>query len=230
MLRLAAFDLDGTLKQARDPYVYIHRRLGTLEASEAYFEAGISGAIPYEEWLRLDVSLWVGTPRATLERLLRENPYLPGAQETVAALKAAGVRVVIISTGPLLHAEMVAEELSIGPVVGNELFFDGDPERPVISGRVRAHLALHEKGLALERMQAQFGISPAECLAVGDTFTDVPMFERAAVGIAVCPNKPEVAAAADIVLPEADLRPLLPRLHEYAPHLWPGLSQSRVFR
>jgi len=220
VLRLAAFDLDGTLKQARDPYVYIHRHLGTLEASEAHFQAGISGAIPYEEWLRLDVSLWIGTPRARLEALLRENPYLPGAEETVAALKAAGVRVVIISTGPLLHAEMVAAELGIGPVVGSEIFFDGDPGNPVVSGRVRAHLALHEKGIVLERLQAQFGVSPAECLAVGDTFTDIPMFERAAVGIAVCPSSPEVAAAADIVLPEPDLRPLLGRLHEYAPHLW----------
>jgi len=37
MLRLAIFDLDGTLKEARDPYVYLHSRLGTLAASEAFF-------------------------------------------------------------------------------------------------------------------------------------------------------------------------------------------------
>ncbi|MGQ9715951.1 MAG: hypothetical protein ACUVST_14490, partial [Anaerolineae bacterium] len=54
-LRWAAFDLDGTLKQARDPYVYLHERLGVAEAAAPITEAGLSGRIPYEEWLRRDV-------------------------------------------------------------------------------------------------------------------------------------------------------------------------------
>jgi phosphoserine phosphatase len=220
MLKLAVFDLDGTLKQAPDPYVYLHRRLGTLEAAEAFAARGLSGEIDYEEWLRLDASLWRDTPRSVIERLLRENPFVPGARETVATLKARGVRVAIISSGLLLHAEMVAAELGIGPVFGNEIFFDGDGADPVVSGRVRAHLAMHEKGAAMERLQAQLSLPPAVCLAVGDTSSDIPLFERAAVGVAVNPSKPEVAAA-DIVLPGLDLGPLLDRLHQHAPHLWP---------
>jgi phosphoserine phosphatase len=220
MLKLAAFDLDGTLKQASDPYVYLHRRLGTLNEAEKFSAQGMAGEIDYEEWLRLDASLWVGTPRARLEKLLRENPYLPGARETVAALKARDVRVAVISSGLLLHAEMVADELGIGLVFANEIFFDGDPANPVVNGQVRAHLTMREKGEVMARLQAQLGVSPAESLAVGDTGNDIPLFERAAVGVAVNPSKPEVTAAADIVLPEPDLRPLLDRLHQYAPHLW----------
>jgi phosphoserine phosphatase len=75
MLKLAVFDLDGTLKQAPNPYAYLHRRLGTLEAAEAFTARGLSGEIDYEEWLRLDASLWRDTPRSVIERLLRENPY-----------------------------------------------------------------------------------------------------------------------------------------------------------
>jgi phosphoserine phosphatase len=221
MLKLAVFDLDGTLKQARDPYIYLHQHLGTLEAADAFFPQGTDGTIPYEEWLRLDAELWRGTPRSHVERLLRGNPYLPGARETVAALKARGVRVAIISTGLLLHAQMVAEELEIGPVYGNEIFFDGEGEEPVVSGQVRAHLTLHDKGLRMERLQAELGVTPAACLAVGDTGSDVPLFERAAVAVAVNPSTPEVAAAAQIVLAEPDLRPLLARLSDHAPHLWP---------
>jgi len=221
MLKLAVFDLDGTLKQIPDPYIYLHQHLGTLPAAEAFTARGLSGEIDYEEWLRLDAGLWRGTPRSVIERLLRENPYVPGARETVAALKARDVRVAIISSGLLLHAKMVATELGIGPVFGNEIFFDGNSADPVVSGRVRAHFAMHEKGLVIERLQAQLDVSPAACLAVGDTTTDIPLFERAAVGVAVNPSKPEVAAAADITLPGLDLRPLLDRLHQHAPHLWP---------
>ncbi len=221
MLKLAVFDLDGTLKQVPDPYVYLHRHLGTLDAAEAAIAQGLSGEIAYEAWLRLDVSLWRGTPRSVVERLLRADPYVPGARETVAVLKARGVRVAVISSGLLLHAEMVAAELGIGPVFGNEIFFDGSGADPVVSGRVRAHVTLHNKGQVMERLQAQLRLSPAECLAVGDTSSDVPLFERAAVGVAVNPSKPEVAAAAGIVLPDLNLHPLLERLHRHAPHLWP---------
>lgn len=221
MLKLAVFDLDGTLKQAPDPYVYLHRCLGTLEAAEAFTARGLRGEIDYEEWLRLDASLWRGTPRSVIERLLRQDLYVPGARETVAGLKARGVRVAVISSGLLLHAEMVAAELGIGPVFGNEIFFDGDGADPVVSGRVRAHLTMHEKGTVMERLQAQLRVSPAECLAVGDTSIDIPLFERAAVSAVVNPSQPEVAAAADIVLPGLDLRPLLDRLSQHAPHLWP---------
>jgi len=221
MLKLAVFDLDGTLKRERDPYVYLHRHLGTLEESDRFTARGLSGEIPYEEWLRLDVGLWVGIPRARLEELLRANPYLPGARDTVAALQAAGVQVAIISTGPLFHAEMVAAELHIGIVRGNEVFFAGAGGAAVVDGQVRAHVCFYEKGPVLERLQAELGVHPTECIAVGDGLTDIPMFERVAVGIAVTPGRPEVAAAAQIVLPEADLGPLLPRLHTYAPALWP---------
>ncbi len=221
MLKLAVFDLDGTLKQARDPYVYLHRRLGTFEAAEAFTTQGQSGEIDYEEWLRLDAGLWRETPRSVIEQLLRENPYVPGAWETVATLRARGVCVAIISSGLLLHAQLVAGELGIGPVVANEILFHGDGTDPVVSGRVRVHLAPREKGIVMARLQAQLGVSPAECLAVGDTSSDLFLFERAAVGVAVNPHQPTVAAAADIVLPELDLHPLLDRLHHHASHLWP---------
>jgi len=221
LLKLVVFDLDGTLKQARDPYVYLHRHLGTLAESDKFTERGLSGEIPYEEWLRLDAGLWTGTSRARLEELMRANPYLPGARETVAALKANGARVAIISTGPLFHAEMVAAELGIGPVQGNEVIFAERAGVAVVTGEVRAHVCFYEKGPAVERLQAELGVDPTECIAVGDGVTDIPMFKHVAVGIAVYPGKPEVAAAAHIVLPEPDLGPLLARLHEHAPGLWP---------
>lgn len=221
MLKLAVFDLDGTLKQVRDPYVYLHEHLGVAEEGNAIIAAGMAGQLPYEEWLRLDAQLWRGTPRAVVEQLLRADPYVPGARETVRALQSAGVQVAIISTGLLLHAEMVAEELGVGPVFGNEIFFTDEGSGAVVSGDVRAHVSVYGKGDVMARLQAELDVSPAECLAVGDSRGDLPLFERAAVSVVINPNCPEVLEFADIVLPEPDLRPLLTRLHIHAPHLWP---------
>ncbi|MFQ6016250.1 MAG: hypothetical protein ACE5NP_12510, partial [Anaerolineae bacterium] len=35
----------GTLKQAHDPYVYLHRKLGTIEQSQEFFQKGLTGQI-----------------------------------------------------------------------------------------------------------------------------------------------------------------------------------------
>ena len=221
MLKLAVFDLDGTLKRERDPYVYLHRRLGTLQAADAFTAKGISGEISYEEWLRLDTGLWTGRPRALLVQHLREIPYLPGARETVANLKARGVSVAIISSGLLLHAQMVAEELGIGPVLGNEMGFGGEGDAAVVNGHVTAHVPYGGKQAVLARLQAELGVTPDETLAAGDTRSDLGLFSLAAVAVAVQPEHPDVASAAQIVLADADLHPLLERLGQIAPHLWP---------
>jgi phosphoserine phosphatase len=221
MLKLAVFDLDGTLKAERDPYVYLHRKLGTLEAAEVFTAKGISGELPYAEWLRLDTGLWTGQPRSLLLQHLRDNPYLPGARETVAALRSRGVFVAIISSGLLLHAQMVADELGIAPVFGNEIGFDGEGDAAVVNGHTTVHVPYGGKQAVLGRVQAQLGVTPAETLAAGDTRSDLGLFSLAAVAVAVQPEHPDVAGAAHIVLADGDLRPLLGRLHQAAPGLWP---------
>ncbi len=216
-LRLAVFDLDGTLKRERDPYVYLHRRLGTWEASLTFFEQGRQGLIPYAEWLRLDASMWVGVERRRLERLFAENPYLPGAREAVRELKRRRLVVALVSTGLSLHAEQVARELGLDAAVANEiLFWDGR-----VSGETRMVIPEGGKGPVVEMLQARFGVGPEGTLAVGDGESDVAMFERAAVAVAVAPTGLRVREAAHIVLERPDLRDLIPRLEALAPGLLP---------
>ena len=213
-LKLAIFDLDGTLKQARDPYVYLHKRLGTWEASQSFFSKGLAGELDYDEWLRLDAVLWKGVHRVTMEALFRENLYLPGAKDAVRALKRAGVRVAVVSTGLRLHAEQVQADLGLDRIFANEIFFkDGRA-----TGQARAHVPEGGKGQIVDQLQAEFGVERDECLAVGDGTSDADMFPRVRMGVAVNPSSERVRAAADLVLEAPDLRPLLPWLNE----VWPG--------
>jgi len=217
-LKLAVFDLDGTLKKVRDPYVYLHQRLGTWPQSQAFFSDGLAGRIPYEEWLRLDAAMWKGVPRAHIEALFRQNPYLPGARETVQALRARGVRIAILSTGLLIHAAQVQADLGVEYVAANEILFEAGR----VSGEVRAHIPEGGKGAVMEDLLARMGVRSAECLAVGDGESDVALFQRAGVSVAVAPHSDLVRTAADIVLPQPDLRPLLDRLRAFDPTLLEG--------
>jgi HAD superfamily PSPase-like hydrolase len=222
-LALAVFDLDGTLKPLRDPYVHLHEQLGVVEAAEALTARGLAGELTYEEWLRGDAGLWKGTPRAVVEQIVREIPYAPGARETIAALQEHNVEVALVSAGLLFHAEIVAQELHIPHVFANEILFgpgeDGDGE--VVTGDAVAIVTITNKDEVVAALQDRLGIPPARTMVVGDTRGDLPMFERAAVSVAVQPNHPQVSAAADIVLPTADLHPLLTRLNAHAPTFYP---------
>jgi phosphoserine phosphatase len=213
VLRLAIFDLDGTLKQARDPYVYLHKRLGTWEACQPALARGLAGELLYDEWLRLDVALWKGVSRARMEALFRENPYLPGARETVQALKQAGVRIVVVSTGLNVHAELVQADLGIDRVVCNEVLF----ENGLATGEARSNIPEKGKGQIVAQLQVELGVEQGECLAVGDGSLDTDMFTRVRMGVAVNPSSDAVRAAAHLVIEEPDLGPLLPRLRQSLP-------------
>ncbi len=209
-LRLAIFDLDGTLKQAPDPYVYLHERLGTLAASQAFFQQGVSGKVGYEEWLRLDAALWKGVSRKRIEALFRENPYLLGARETVAELQRSGVRVALLSTGLLVHAEQVGAELGIDRIVANEILF----ENGLVSGEVRVHVPEGRKVDVVRRLMAEFVVRRDECLAVGDGTSDADVFPLVRLGVAVNPSSDRVRQAAGLVLEKPDLRPLMALVRE----------------
>jgi phosphoserine phosphatase len=212
-LKLAVCDLDGTLKQARDPFVYLHQRLGTWEVSQVFFQKGLVGELDYEEWLRLDASLWKGVSRAQMEAIFRENPYLPGAKETVLALKRAGVLVALVSTGLLLHAEQVQAELYIDRIFANELLF----EHGIATGAALCHVREGGKAGIVAQLQAEWGVVPADCLVVGDSSSDADMFPLARLGVAVNPWSERIRAEAGLVLEEADLRPLLHRVDKALP-------------
>jgi phosphoserine phosphatase len=212
-LRLAIFDLDGTLKEVRDPYVYLHKRLGTWEAAQAFSAKGLAGELEYDDWLRLDAALWKGVRRATMEALFRQNPFVPGARETIRTLKTSGVGVALVSTGLRVHAEQVQAELWLDRVFANEITF----ENGRATGQARTRVPERGKGPIVAQLQSEFGVEPGECIAVGDSPSDIDMFIRVRLGVAANPSSEEVRKEAGLVLEGPDLRPLLPRLRDIVP-------------
>jgi phosphoserine phosphatase len=212
-LRLAIFDLDGTLKQVRDPYVFLHKRLGTWEAAQDFSAKGMAGELSYDDWLRLDASLWKGVRRATMEECFRQNPYLPGARQTVRGMKEAGVHVALVSSGPSVHAEQVQAELGPDQVFANQILF----ENGQATGRACTRVPEKGKAQIVAQLQREIGVEPGECLAVGDSPSDIGMFHQVRLGIALNPSSEEVREAAGLLLEGQDLRPLIPRVRDAMP-------------
>lgn len=199
-IRLAVLDVDGTLKQAESPYSYIHQRLGLMRLAVQHRELALAGRISYGEWLRRDVALWAGQPAARLQRLLAENPYLPGAPELLRALKQAGVIVALVSAGFTLNTDPIMAEFGLDHVLANEL----TSVAGVLDGGAVNHVPEGGKAAFACALMAQLGIPPEQTLAAGDTRGDLELFDCAGVRWAVNPRAAELRARADAVF-EPDL-------------------------
>jgi phosphoserine phosphatase len=204
-IRISFFDVDGTLKIERDPYVYLHRQLGTLEQELPYFERFKRGEIDYDEWGRLDAQLWAGQDVAYVTRLLTDIPWMPGARRVVETLRRAGVQIALVSSGLNLHVNAVAAEIGAAFVFANELCVaDGH-----LTGELRTLVPEWGKGEIVGQVMAQAGVSAADCIAVGDGPSDVGMFERVGWSVAVAPGDEAVRQAASLTLDTPDLAPLV---------------------
>ncbi len=199
-LGLAVFDLDGTLKAVTSPYGYVHRALGVHEEAARIYARYQRGDLSYWEWGQEEIALWRDLRVEELTRIIRDIPYWPGAVDFVRRLKAAGVRVALISAGFDVHVQLCAAELGVDMALYNRL--------GVANGRLTGEfydgVDSHNKGDLLRQIQDRFNVGSAGTLAAGDTLHDTHMFSEALVSVAVAPPGSGVAEAADLLLPDGD--------------------------
>jgi phosphoserine phosphatase len=210
-LRLAVFDLDGTLKEASSPWMYLHHALGTEQEAEKYRQQFYAGQITYLDWARLDSALWKGIELIRVEAIFRDSSYRPGVHELFQFLQRRRVLTAIISTGLGVQARQVAAELGVWRTIANELVVqDG-----LLIGETVVNVEEHTKGQLMARLRAEAGARIEECLAVGDGPADLDLFAGAGLAIAVCPRNERVRQAAHVVIEDGDLSRIIPVLVQH---------------
>jgi phosphoserine phosphatase len=180
--RLAAFDMDSTLITI-ECIDEIADYIGRKSEVAAITEAAMRGEITdYDESLRRRVALLEGLSESSLQRVWDERVQLtPGAEALVAALKAAGLKILLVSGGFTFFTDRLRERLGIDFVQSNVLeIVDGR-----LTGRVAGAIVNAQgKREALEAACARIGCSPSEAIAVGDGANDLLMMERAGLSVA----------------------------------------------
>lgn len=200
-LRLAFFDVDGTLKLERDPYMALHRWAGTAEQGAALLAAFRRGEFDYHEFARRDPALWAGLPAAEADACFAALPWAPPARALAETLRIAGVALILVSSGLDRHVRQVAEAIGAEAWVANELEVAGG----VLTGRMTVNVTWDGKGEVVCRLQRERGVGPESCLAVGDGPGDLGMFAACGLRIAANPASDAVSSAADFVLGEGDV-------------------------
>ena len=208
--KLIAFDMDSTLINI-ECIDEIADAVGKKAEVAAITEATMRGEIKdFKESLTRRVALLQGVPVAALQQVYDERLRLnPGASELVAACKAAGLKVLLVSGGFTFFANRVKQRLGIDFARSNLL----DEKDGRLTGRVVEQswgdiCDGAEKRRTLLEVASLMGIAPQQAIAVGDGANDLPMMGEAGLSVAYH-AKPKVKEQAKVAINEGGLDRLL---------------------
>jgi phosphoserine phosphatase len=208
--KLAAFDMDSTLISI-ECIDEIADAAGRKAEVAAITEAAMRGEIAdFKESLRRRLALLEGVPASALDGVLEERlRFNPGARELCAALKTAGIKLVLVSGGFTFFTRYVAAQLGMDFVRSNEL--------EIVNGTLTGRLIPQPWGVICDGAEKRrmlleccekIGCAPKQAIAVGDGANDLLMMGEAGLSVAFH-AKPKVREQAMVAINSGGLEQLL---------------------
>jgi phosphoserine phosphatase len=202
------FDCDSTLSAIEGIEELAHEHQAEIAALT---NAAMDGLVALEDVYGRRLAL-IRPDRVRVEALTRRyiEALVPDARETVAALRAEGVHVRVLSGGLLPAVSGVAASLGIAPDCVAAVGVRFDERGGYVGYDTESPLA--RTGGKVEMLARWRGQTPAPILLVGDGATDVEAREEVEVFVAFAGvvERAAVVAAADAVVRALSLAPILP--------------------
>ncbi|GAA3393407.1 HAD-IB family phosphatase [Streptomyces roseoviridis] len=178
--RLHLFDLDGTLIRGSAAAVEISRQLGLSREIEKLEQDFLLRGLTPDEFAVQARELWAELTDAQVTAAFEGAPWLTGIREVWAEIQAEGGHCAVISLSPDFFVERLLEwgadaaHGSRWPAVP----FTEPIHRPgILNASAKVRIA--------GELCARFGVSPADCVAYGDSMSDAELFALVPETVAV---------------------------------------------
>lgn len=182
MLKLACFDLDGTLTREIHSVMLLCILNDQLEQLLEIEKLEHDGSLHWVEADYHKAALIKGLPVVGLvEGFINNMKSLQNIVPTIAALKKCGMSCIVITAGPKQVAEIVKDLWGFDAAYGSDYeVMDG-----VFTGRIIEHVGDKGKLDCLLTHCQNNGLSPKDCIAIGDGSSDIPLFEGCGYSLAL---------------------------------------------
>jgi phosphoserine phosphatase len=205
--RVVSFDLDGTLLRGTTVCRYLGAWLGEseriLEIERRYHARRATSA----EMADGSAPCFRGCSLGSIAEALERAPWIAGIGPCVAALRDAGVEVLVGAVTWSFAGEWLRDRYGFAGVCGSEMGVDGG----ALTGVTARYFDEYDKLDFVRAWCSDRDIGMHEVAAVGDSLSDVPLFRS--VGMAVALNaREEARAVATHTIDTDDARDLLPLL------------------
>lgn len=203
-MKLAVFDFDSTLMDG-ETIDFLAQELGKKEEVSKITNEAMSGKLDFFESLNTRVKLLEGLSYSKAVDICKNLPLMPGAKETIKALKSKGYKVICFSGGFRIGTSPAKEILGIDADFANILHEKDGKLTGLVGGDM---MFSSSKGDMIQRIQSLLGVSKEDTLVCGDGANDLSMFAYANTRVAFC-AKDVLKKEANIIIDEKNLTLLL---------------------
>ena len=193
---LMVMDMDSTLI-AIECIDEVAAMQGLKPQVAAITEAAMRGEMEFAESLRRRVALLAGLDEHALQRVYDEYLRLsPGAETMLEALKARGIKTLLVSGGFVFFTERLKVRLGLDYAHANTLEIVNGKLTGKVLGKI---LDAQGKADWLVKIREELTLKPEQVIAMGDGANDLKMMAQAGISIAYH-AKPVVRAQATYAL------------------------------
>ncbi len=204
MFKLAIFDFDSTLMDG-ETIDFLAEPLGLKDKVAVITEMAMRGELDFFESLVMRVKLLEGLEEKKVDEICHNLPFMPGAEETIKALKKENYKIAVFSGGFKNATSYAKEKLGFDADFSNTLH----SKNGLLTGLVGGEMMFsNSKGEMLKKLQVILNIDKKNTLVVGDGANDLSMFKYAGKKIAFC-AKEVLKKEADFIIEKKDLTKVL---------------------
>jgi phosphoserine phosphatase len=167
MTKLHVFDMDGTLL-AGSACLEISKHVGAIDAVNDIELRWGRGEVGHVEFYDLCIPLWTGLKPSDIDEVFRVTPWIDGIASVFADISKRGEHSAVVSLSPQFFVDRLLD-WGLSTAHGARVQAGEEVDAALV-------LTPDSKVSILADLMQEYGVEDQDCVAYGDSSSDLPLF------------------------------------------------------